>query len=188
MPAKKRIKPPKRPVQAKSHFWKPTTLAGWFWTVLVGIITLAGGWTFVRPVVHVEPYVQLNPGSPFTERFKVSNDGNLDINDLKFECFISLRSETNSVKDLRAWNNLLDADPPYVKTIVASGTTTIGCPIDRMLGIENEKQYHAAELTFSVKFTPSMYPWKKQACFGFVGVLDVQNKAQWTYKNNECFK
>ena|ERR1022692_4859007 len=84
--AHKTNKAAKTPTVDKKRSFLPQTIVGWFWSALLGAISLAGEWAVVKPVVHVEPYIQLDPSSPFSERFKVSNDGLFAIYDVDYSC------------------------------------------------------------------------------------------------------
>jgi len=175
---------PLHPVEAKRHFWKFTTLAGWFWSAFAGLIVLAGGWTIVNPVVHLDPYNRLNPDSPFSERFRVSNDGNFDIDDVSFRCLVvNASSEYNNSQNTQT-NNLFDAD--VAATISAHGSTTVDCPVEQFLGYDaTHLHYTAAEMEFRMRFRPTLYWWQKP-CFRFIGVLNSQQQVEWTYENNKC--
>jgi hypothetical protein len=116
MPTTKSKKHPKHPIRVWLHSHKPKTLAGWLWSFLAGAITLGGGWVLVKPIVHVDPYLRLNPDSPFSERFKVSNDGTFDINDVGFMCLI-VDAESGDTKSQRILiaDVLLTAHPDYAE-------------------------------------------------------------------------
>jgi hypothetical protein len=138
--------------------------------------------------VKVDPYVRLNPDFPFSERFRVSNDGNFDINDASFTCLIiDSVSDTASMKGIHEQDNLADAHPHDVKTISADGSATIDCPWDRVFYVNQTRHYSKVEMEFRMSFRPSLYIWFKQSCFRFLGVLNTQAQVEWTYESGECF-
>lgn len=178
MPATKSRKRLKHPIRAWLHSHKPKTLAGWLWSILAGVITLAGGWTIVRPVLHVDPYVQLDPASPFSERFKVSNDGFFAIYDVDVRCHIikTVTADGRIVGDVT-----LVHFGSYRKVIEAATSATIDCPLTSgFIAIPNAK-YVSAEIQLIIGFTPSWYPWPKEKTIKFSGQLDSQGSVRWVY-------
>ena len=131
----------------------------------------------MRPVVHVDPYLQLNPASPFSERFKVSNDGFFSVYDIDVDCRIvkavTTRGGTVSNVDLFNYGG-------YRKVIKAADSTTIDCPLSDFVATPNAK-YVSAEIELSLAFTPSWYFWRKEKTVRFMGQLDSQGNVQWVY-------
>ena len=155
----------------------------------MGALALGGGWDLVRPVLHVDPYISLNPDSPFSERFHISNDGHFKIRDATFGCLvIRTKSQSESIMKLLTAYNQIEAHPGYVNTIIASGGTTIDCPFDRALNTGANMRYAEAEMEFRVRFSPTFYFWRRESCFRFLGVLNDQGRVEWTYENDECSK
>jgi hypothetical protein len=176
-PKRRKIHPP---MPQKQRFW-PKTVAGWFWSALLGLITLAGGWALVRPVVRVDPYIRLNPNSPFSERFKVENDGYFSIYDVEFNCRI-VKATTfsgSSVHDI-----VFKETSRYRKSIVPADSVTMDCPVDETFALYSSGKrdpWRSAQIQVSIRYRPSLYPWHKQRIVGFTGQLDGQNNVQWTY-------
>src|ERR1700675_5106481 len=83
-PTKVELHPPPE----KQYFSKTISAAKLFWGVIAAIIALLGGWAILKPIVHVDPYIHLNPYSPFSERFKLSNDGYFAIYDVQYNCYL----------------------------------------------------------------------------------------------------
>ena len=137
------------------------------------------------PVLHVDPFREFNPATPFSEGFKVSNDGKLDLYNLKFYCHtIHVKVGTNNFYG----SNQLDAQPWKVRTIPASGNITIYCPLESSIYSDDHGQtkYAKTQIGFRVRFQHLLHPWGTQTCFQFLGVPDYTDTLQWTYLNNDC--
>jgi hypothetical protein len=170
-----------QPPQGKRYFLKTISTAKVFWRVLAAVLALLGGWRILKPVVHVDPYIQLNPDSPFSERFKVSNDGFFPIYDVEFRCVvIKATAVMNQVPAREIDNVYLTIPTNFRKVIDAAASTTIDCPFDRGVTFPGTK-YNSAEIQFTMIFTPSMYFWPKQKDFTFHGSLDSSGNVRWLY-------
>lgn len=150
-----------------------------------GLVALIGLWAVIRPVLHVDPFREFDPATPFSERFKVSNDGNFGVYKLQFICVVD-SVVVRGLKDVKYFNNFIDAVPYLVDEIPASGNTTIYCPLDRAIYTPGGVNYDQATMTFEIRFRDILHPWGTKTCFRFVGLLDSENKMQWTYENGKC--
>jgi hypothetical protein len=172
------IKGEAHPPLGKRYFSQTITAARLFWGAIAVAIALLGAWAILRPVVHVEPYVRLNPSSPFSERFKVSNDGYFTIYDVQYDCILldakTVGFEANSLHIVRGnrSNYLGEIGPGY------SGT--IDCPADEVISGGNN-HYVSAKIVLGIEFTPSFDFRRKKRQFQFTGQLDSQGNVQWTY-------
>lgn len=177
MPARRSTKRQPHPAQKKLHFGKPKTVAGWLWRILIAVITLVGGWALVRPVVHIDPFIQLDPSSPFSERFKVANDGLFAIYDVYFSCHITkaMLYPAGHVTDIG-----IIGPNKYRKVIEAADSTTIDCPLSQAVAFPGRK-YISAEIELKATFRPSWYPWHKEKTSKFSGQLDSQGNVQWLH-------
>jgi hypothetical protein len=151
----------------------------WGWVVAMAVVI--GLWAICRPILHVDPFREFDPATPFSERFKVSNDGNLAVYNVKFYC--------HTVNVVAALNqsftdNQLDAQPSRIDTLTAPGSTTIYCPFEE--AVANNGHYTQTQIAFRITFHHLMYPWGTQRCYQFLGVLDSDNRVQWIYLNNNC--
>ena len=80
----------------------------------------------VRPVVRVDPYVQLNPLAPFSERFTVQNGGNFSIHEVKVDCTV-----LNATSDLHViYENSQLSKYWYRREMTAGDSETVDCPVD----------------------------------------------------------
>ena len=155
----------------------------WTWVVSAAVVIgLWASWVEFKPSLHTEPFRQLNPASPFSEAFTVSNDGKLAVYNLKFYCHIIAAHKGTAIYE----DNQMDAEPSKLSTILSSGSTTIYCPIERATGNDSPDKYTRAQITFRVTFQHLLHPWGTQDCFQFLGVLDSDNRVQWTHLNNNC--
>src|SRR5580704_17878952 len=66
------------PPRGKRYFSQTITAVRLFWGAIGIAIALLGAWVTLKPNVHVDPYIRLNPSSPFSERFKLTNEGYLE--------------------------------------------------------------------------------------------------------------
>ena len=155
---------------------RPNSVVGKIWSILIAVITLAGAWILVRPVIHVEPYTRLNPTSPFSERFKVSNDGNFAIHDVYSGCLI-LEARMTDGKEI---HDSVLLDNPYTRTLDAAQSTTIDCDVQRTISFGNA-QFTAAEIELTIAFKPPWYYGEKRNSFRFSGQLDSQGNVEWVY-------
>lgn len=161
---------------------EPTILhsvPGKLWSILIAVITLAGAWILVRPVIHVEPYTRLNPTSPFSERFKVSNDGNFAVHDVYSACLI-LEAKTADGKEIH--DSTLQ-DNPYTKTLDAAHSTTIDCDIERAT-FRGNMRFISADIELAIIFRPPWYFGQKTNIFRFSGQLNSQGNVEWVYSQN----
>ena len=158
----------------------------WVWVVSAGVLLgFWAVWAEAAPVLHVDPFREFNPATPFSEGFKVSNDGKLDLYNLKFYCHtIHVKVGTNNFYG----SNQLDAQPWKVRTIPASGNITIYCPLESSIYSDDHGQtkYAKTQIGFRVRFQHLLHPWGTQTCFQFLGVPDYTDTLQWTYLNNDC--
>jgi hypothetical protein len=165
-----------------THFFsKVKSVSRWAWALVVAMAVIIGLWVEGRPVLHVDPFREFDPATPFSERFKVSNDGNLEIHNVKFYCHTV---NVVAALDQSFIDNQFDAQPSRIDTLTAPGSTTIYCPFEE--SVANNGHYTQAQIAFRITFHHLMYPWGTQRCFQFLGVLDSDNRVQWTYLNNKC--
>jgi hypothetical protein len=161
----------------KQYFSRAISTAKVFWSVIAIGLALLGGWKVLRPVVHVDPYIQLDPTSPFSERFKVSNDGFFSIYDVQVRCIILNAAVTRGggVENTTVTNYGIDR-----KVLEAADSTTVDCALDRFVRFPIDK-YVSADIEIVISFKPSWYPWHKQKTARFSGQLDTQGNVRWVY-------
>jgi hypothetical protein len=105
------------------------------WSAFLAVITIAGGWTVVKPVVHVEPYAELDSSSMFSERFKVSNDGYFSVYDVDATCTV-LAAQSGTI----IMNDIFQGVQKYRKELEAGGgSTTIDCPFSNLVTLEGRQ-------------------------------------------------
>src|SRR4029077_10392840 len=139
---------------------------------------LLGGWRILRTDVRVEPYIRLNPNSPFSERFRVLNDGYFSIYDVESDCRVIKAIDMN---EGLATEDFMIGVGIYRKEIPAGDSTTIDCPFNRMFATMPPVPYLSAEIELIVHFRPPWYIWKKRKAVKFTGVSDSQWNVHWTY-------
>jgi len=170
--------------QERAHFQKTISFAKIFWSVLLGAITIGGGWVLIRPVVHVSPFLRLNAKLPFSERFEVQNNGYFAMHDIHKACRgVSVNSSGPRGGNFETRDNLY-LSSETTDLLAAGGSTTTDCPLDRILGLfglENSV-FTTAEIEIIIDFRPSWYPWRKKNSFRFKGQYDSSGSIQWLYK------
>jgi hypothetical protein len=161
----------------KRYFLRTMSMAKVFWSAIAVGLSLLGGWSVIRPVVRVQPYIQLDPSSPFSERFELSNDGLFAIHDVESSCQVIYANTVNHqwVKDVT-----FPSHRSYSKTIEAADSTSIDCPVSTFVNV-GQSQYVEARIEFKLEFTPSWYLWKKTKTVLFDGQLDSQGSVKWIY-------
>lgn len=163
------------PPQGKRYFLKTISTTKAFWSVIGIGLSLLGGWAVLKPVVHVDPYIQFDPASPFSERFKVSNDGFFAIYDVQVNCIVQKATLTGEATVANVRGNAA-----YLKVLEAPDSTTFDCPLDTWVGFPNRK-YISADIEIIIAFRPAWYPWHKHRAVGFHGQLDSQGNVRWVY-------
>jgi hypothetical protein len=169
------------PQPEKTHFFRTRSTAKIFWKVVVAAISLLGAWQIVKPIIHIEPYLQLDPSNPFSERFRISNDGFFAIHDVTFDCILD---RATFLKDglpegeLSAFH--LAGINSYRKIIEAADSTTTDCPLNTFIGLPGTK-YNSANIQLNVGFNLAYYPWRKKRSAAFVGQLDSEGNVRWVY-------
>jgi hypothetical protein len=150
---------------------------------LLTAITL---WAICRPILHVDPFREFDPATPFSEAFRLSNDGNLPLYNLRFYCH-TINVQVGINNNFMGPNQT-DAYPPRVGTIPASGNITIYCPLESSIYVwdHGQPKYIQTQIAFRVRFRHLLHLLGTQACFQFLGVPDYNHKLQWTYLNNDC--
>jgi hypothetical protein len=142
--------------------------------VLAGL-SFVGAWAILRPAVRIDPYVQLDPTYPFSERFKVGNEGYFSVHDVEVSCQV-IKAMTRGHVQLDS----ISLHAEYRPALESGESTTIDCPLKGAIGIANDS-YVSAEIQFSMSFQPFGYLWRKQKFVYFFGQLDSQGNVQWTY-------
>lgn len=156
--------------------WAPKTVVGWAWSAFLALITIAGGWTIVRPVVHVDPYLEMDSSSPFSERFKVSNDGYFPIYDVDATCTI-LDAQIGRMR----FSDIHHEARIYSKELEGGGGgITIDCPFSNMVSAPG-KQWVGVDIGFFVMFRPSWHISRAEKYVTFSGRPDSEGKIKWMY-------
>jgi hypothetical protein len=160
--------------KVRQYFEQPISKVKSVVAFVVVCLAFLGGWAVVRPDVRVEPYIQLDPSSPFSERFKVSNNGYFEIYDVDSSCgIISANTDKNQVFK----NGLVDSGSGYRNVLGAGDSTTVDCPLSKY--VRFDAKYVSAEIVFFVKYRPSWYMWHKRKMARFSGELDSEGHVQW---------
>jgi hypothetical protein len=146
------------------------------WSAFLAVITIAGGWTVVKPVVHVEPYAELDSSSMFSERFKVSNDGYFSVYDVDAICTV-LAAQSGTI----IMNDIFQGVQKYRKELEAGGgSTTIDCPFSNLVTLEG-RQWAGADIGFSVMYRPSWHFKRAEKYVTFSARRDSEGKVKWLY-------
>jgi hypothetical protein len=162
------------PPRGKRYFSQTITAVRLFWGAIAVAIAVLGAWVILKPNVHVDPYIRLNPSSPFSERFKLSNDGYFGIYDVQYDCTLAWAKTDHG---LVVHDALIRGR--YGASIEAGQSISIDCPLDNV--ISTDAHYVSAEITLGIEFRPTWYFWRKRKQTSFSGQLDSQGNVQWIY-------
>jgi hypothetical protein len=156
--------------------WAPKTV-DWVWSAFLAVIAIAGGWTIVKkPVVRVDPYLELDSSSPFSERFKVSNEGYFSIYDVDATCTI-LDAQVGRMR----FSDIYHEAKKYSRELEGGGgSTTVDCPFSNMVSAAG-KQWAGVDIGFSVMYRPSWHISRAEKYVTFSGRPDSEGKIKWMY-------
>jgi hypothetical protein len=171
---------PTRIGRALRAFQRTVSRTRLLWTLLLGGLSLAGGYALFRPHISVEPYVSLDPVDPYKTQFVVKNE-NRAFNAYNVECVCwPRRMESGngfSVLSLGPLPNVKHTIP----SLEAGDSSTIDCPpIIGGIGTYSG-QVDFAELEIVVSYKQSWWPHAISARYPFRAVRDVSKAIHWVH-------
>jgi len=171
---------PTRLKRALQAFQKTISGTKVLWTLLLGGLSLAGGYALFRPHISVEPYVSLDPVDPYKTQFIVKNENRaFDVYNVECVCWPRRMESGNgfSVISLVPLQNIRHTIP-----LLESGdSSTVDCPpliggIGRWSG-----QVDFAELEIVVSYKQSWWPRAISARYPFRATRDVNKAIHWIH-------
>jgi len=179
-PTKPLIPAPDPPSTGQRHFVRTLSVLKVLGSGSLALIAVVGGWALLKPNVQIDPYVQLNPDSPFSERWKITNANQLfDIYDVSLGCDV-VNARTEGQVRGSVTESIVASSTPYIKKIAAGTSATADCPLDRLIKVTNSR-YVGGQINLVVRFTPALYLKQKAKSVQFTGQVDNQGRMQWTY-------
>jgi hypothetical protein len=151
----------------------------WGWWLLGAAITIGGGWATFRPKILVEPYLTLNPGDAFSERFRVSNQGLFAVYDVDSKCFV--QESKTEVYRFQIDNITVPTGTAFRKTLEADQSFTIDCPMNSYVAVQGDR-FGKTEIYLIVKLVPSWWFLSQTKLFRFIGERDTNGEFKWTYR------
>lgn len=138
----------------------------WLWGGLLAAMAIVGFAYQFRPEINVDRDTSLDVHDPFATQFRITNDGELAVYDLRFSCTVE-----NAV--MHNVGTLGSEGQTAVQVLESKESTTKNC------GINTLSFPLLSDLYFNVTYTPKWYwkPLTKQV--RFVNMRDSQGVLQW---------
>jgi hypothetical protein len=150
-----------------SLFWKFVVVL----SVIVGLI--AALLTFL-PRLSMSSSESLDPSTPFSTPFVVSNDGLLSINDVTCYCLIR-RVVIADRGDITVSNNIVYSDSLPVPNLAPGEKTTVSCPPL----LPSEPRITRADMDIVLRFRPYGLPWYREKAFRFTTEIASDKRLHW---------
>lgn len=143
------------------------------WKIGIAALGILLGAVPLLPRPSVTPLDNLDPHSPLTAPFIVSNDGYTTVHSAFFECQVDrlLDSRLNQME-----NNMLAAYP--LGDIEPNGRTTAFCG-DAIGGLGSAQGFSQAHVTLIIWFRPDFWPWHRTQKFPFEGLMGEDHIVRW---------
>jgi hypothetical protein len=145
---------------------------------LIGVPGLYIGILSALPRISVSPQSSLNPSDAFATRFVISNDGYLDLYEIKFACVLIEVDLVNGSKILTPGpygdklggftTNSMAAD-----VIEPTRKATIACPYPIPVAITK------GDIIVSVSYRPEWLPFRRQTHVRFVTEKAADGNLNW---------
>lgn len=147
------------------------------WALVIGGLTLLGGYPLLHPNVSVEPGLLLNPGDPFSTEFTLKNDNPIfEVKDLRPVCRTIYVTTTHNF----GMFGLPPRPSPLIPILGPEQETTTTClPIVGGLGAYN--RVLSAYIEIDLGYRQDGWPFAKRERFPLRAVVDSQNSVHWTH-------
>jgi hypothetical protein len=151
------------------------------WSVLFGVIAIAGFfltvYTVLSPRVTVRPGAPLKPSDPFGTPFVFSNQGYLDVLNVRFSCTMNFKdANQNTLSDNTEMNAAYS-----VSRLARGHDTTVGCnfPSRGFQSFRTMAPILTADATVNVSFRGAFVPWRTERSFKFLASKDIGGEFHW---------
>jgi hypothetical protein len=148
---------------------------------LLGVPGIYIGILSALPRVSVSSPSSLDPSDPFASAFVISNDGYLDLYDVKFRCFPDVLNDFGSHIKVEMnekpidWGGISN-DQMAASQISPNKRATILCPFPfKLLGGPISR----GTLRIAVHFRPEWLPWRVRRVTKFVLAKDASGQFRW---------
>jgi hypothetical protein len=121
--------------------------------------------------MSVMPGETLRVSNPFTTIFVLHNEGQFPMYEIDFDC---TANDVQYANDVRAINNSGMASPHTVARLEANARTSTPCYLPLSFG-----KPLVVEVTVSVSYRPSFFPFKRTAKFRFVARPNDRGGYSW---------
>ncbi len=159
-----------------SNFWKVLyKIIGSIIYIAAAVGTFYGIVALIYPAISISQSSLLNPIDPFSSFFIVSNDGNLNIKSITFDCVIhNLTSPKLNVvgSDFQDHKYDLDILKPGEKT-------SIKCPLGSFIKLEDTPNYNNVDIILAIRFKVGFLPWYQNRLYRFVIEQGSDNTLHW---------
>jgi hypothetical protein len=187
-------KPPKeildrRAIRQQSHP-EPKPTKRWPWKMIelilgIGIgvagLTLTALQFQARPTVSLD--TPLNPGNALSAPVILSNDGLVDINDVKIIWYTKELKAANGAQSTHALDGGVVPDSAVLEV---GQRKTMPSPLDSF--IKTEVPLTAADMVMGVYFRPSYWPFQKHKLFHLVGVRPADGGMKLQLQPNDAIR
>ncbi|MDQ3749668.1 MAG: hypothetical protein M3367_11780 [Acidobacteriota bacterium] len=146
------------------------------WTIIAGISVIVGiiGGVQLSPRVSVSSNESLDPSTPFSSPFIVSNEGLLPIYDVEFQCDIKNVEAMNNI-NLGGFNTVGTAK--IIPIINPAGKETTQCA--QGLFAPTSGQFENADVSIVVSYRVYWIPLSQTRKFRFVTRKDKSGQLHW---------
>jgi len=142
---------------------------------IVGFFALLALTYELWPVVSTEPYLYLDPRTPFSARFNITNESPYSLQNITHQCLLNNIESESHITIEQAEGKDTFSHP--VSRIGARQKISVTCAFPIEIG-----HLTKAEIDFQVFYSLPHFPyWQitKDTCFH--GEPDIQKNLQWTY-------
>jgi hypothetical protein len=150
------------------------------WGIIIGLLTLAGGYALFYPHVSVEPGIVLNPVEPFSTAFTIKNEnGLLAVKKLDAICWTQSVTTANHIRIIAPGQfQHVQQSIPLLEPLAPS---TIGCPAV-MGGLGSYAgAIQEAHIEILLSYRQDWWPWIRKERYPFKSVVDSQGGVHWIH-------
>jgi hypothetical protein len=173
-------KPATTRVQCMRVFQKTVLGTKVLWGIIIGLLTLAGGYALFYPHVSVEPGIVLNSVEPFSTAFTIKNENSLlAVKKLDAICWTQSVTTANHIRIIAPGQfQHVQQSIPLLGPLAPS---TIGCPpvmggLGSYAGVIQE-----AHIEILLSYRQDWWPWIKKERYPFMSVVDSQGGVHWIH-------
>jgi hypothetical protein len=170
---------PRQRQEKPSKVWlRALRIHGWFWKLLLALVTLSGiGLWQLWPRIGVDPYVSLDPHSPFAQQFYVQNNSVYSIDNVESRCMaVDVRAGHVSGSQFAVQN-------PFDRAghLTPGAKTNVTCKLDVIFGLfGNPQPYQTLLIAIVTTYKAPIFSTQCNAAT-FKGEPAYGGTYVWTY-------